>query len=130
MVVGDDGLPVEKDSMGRLKFALMKDSLIAGRENFKKADVRNYLDGDSAVDGFYDYGVTSLISDKARVVKGGSWADRLFWLSPGARKFKDEDKADRMIGFRCAMTRMGSSAGNDSDGGNYFGKQKKSKRKY
>jgi hypothetical protein len=32
-----------------------------------------------------------------------------------------------MIGFRCAMTRMGSSAGNDSDGGNYFGKQKKAK---
>lgn len=130
MVLGEDGRPVEKDSMGRLKFALMKDSLISGRENFKKADVRNYLDGESTVDGFYDYGVTSLISDKARVVKGGSWADRLFWLSPGARKFKDEDKADRTIGFRCAMTRMGAPAGNDGPSGNSFGKQKKSKRKY
>ena len=130
MVLGDDGRPVEKDSLGRLKFALMKDSLIAGRENFKKADVRNYLDGESTVDGFYDYGVTSLISDKARVVKGGSWADRLFWLSPGARKFKDEDKADRTIGFRCAMTRMGAPAGNDGPSGNSFGKTKKAKRKY
>lgn len=130
MVIGDDGRPVEKDSLGRLRFQNMNDSLIAGRENFKKADNKSYLDGDDAIYGFYDYGVSTLISDKSRVVKGGSWADRLFWLSPGARKYKDEDKADRMIGFRCAMTRLGSSAGDDGKAGNTFGKPKKQKRKY
>ena len=109
LVLGEDGRPVEKDSMGRLKYQLMVDSTIANRENFKRAKVKDYLDGDTEVDGFYDYGKTTLISNKSRVVKGGSWADRLFWLSPGARRFKDEDKADRTIGFRCAMTRMGLS---------------------
>lgn len=87
------------------------------------------MDGDNEADGFYDYGKTTLISNKSRVIKGGSWADRLFWLSPGARRYKDEDKADRTIGFRCAMTRMGSSGGNGDPGGNHFGKVKKRKNK-
>ena len=130
MVLGSDEKPVEKDSLGRLKYMLMVDSTIANRENFKKADVRNYLDGDEAFNGVYEYGVSSLITNKSRVIKGGSWADRLFWLSPGARRFKDEDKSDRTIGFRCAMTRMGSPEGNGADSGNQFGKQKKVKRKY
>lgn len=55
---------------------------------------------------------TTLISDKSRVYKGGSWADRAYWLSPGNRRFLDEDKASAMIGFRCAMDRIGSSRPN------------------
>ncbi|HRJ13741.1 MAG TPA: gliding motility lipoprotein GldJ, partial [Saprospiraceae bacterium] len=65
-------------------------------------------------------GTTTLISDKARVIKGGSWADRAYWLSPGTRRYKEEDKADRTIGFRCAMTRTGSPTGNDAPGGHHF----------
>jgi hypothetical protein len=52
---------------------------------------------------------TTLISDKSRVYKGGSWADRVYWLSAGNRRFLDEDKATATIGFRCAMDRVGSS---------------------
>ena len=52
---------------------------------------------------------TTLISDKSRVYKGGSWADRAYWLSAGNRRFLDEDKASATIGFRCAMDRVGSS---------------------
>ena len=52
---------------------------------------------------------TTLISDKSRVYKGGSWADRAYWLSSGNRRFLDEDKAMATIGFRCAMDRVGSS---------------------
>jgi formylglycine-generating enzyme required for sulfatase activity len=55
---------------------------------------------------------TTLISDKSRVYKGGSWADRAYWLSPGNRRFLDEDKGSAMIGFRCAMDRVGSSRPN------------------
>ena len=55
---------------------------------------------------------TTLISDKSRVYKGGSWADRAYWLSPGNRRFLDEDKATALIGFRCAMDRLGSSRAN------------------
>jgi len=52
-----------------------------------------------------------LISDKSRVVKGGSWKDVAYWLSPGARRYMDEDNAASWIGFRCAMIRVGSPDG-------------------
>ena len=52
---------------------------------------------------------TTLVSDKSRVYKGGSWADRAYWLAAGNRRFLDEDKSSATIGFRCAMDRIGSS---------------------
>jgi len=55
---------------------------------------------------------TTLISDKSRIYKGGSWADRAYWLSPGQKRFLDEDKATALIGFRCAMDRLGSTRAN------------------
>ena len=35
----------------------------------------------------YVYGESTLISDRARVYKGGSWKDRVYWLNPGTRRF-------------------------------------------
>jgi len=35
----------------------------------------------------YEYSATSLIDNKARVYKGGSWADRAYWLTPGNKAF-------------------------------------------
>lgn len=52
---------------------------------------------------------TSLITDKARVYKGGSWKDVAYWMSPGTRRFLDEDSATATIGFRCAMIRAGAN---------------------
>ncbi len=52
---------------------------------------------------------TTLVSDKSRVYKGGSWADRAYWLAVGNRRYLDEDKSSSTIGFRCAMDRIGSS---------------------
>jgi len=57
----------------------------------------------------YDYGNTSLISDKSRVYKGGSWRDPAYYLSPSVRRYLDENQSANNIGFRCAMTKMGSS---------------------
>jgi formylglycine-generating enzyme len=51
----------------------------------------------------------SLVSDKVRVYKGGSWKDVAYWMSPGTRRFLDEDSATATIGFRCAMIRAGSN---------------------
>jgi len=59
---------------------------------------------------WYDYqGKQSLISDRARVYKGGSWADIAYWMAPGTRRFLSEDSATATIGFRCAMIRAGSN---------------------
>ena len=54
---------------------------------------------------------TSLISDKSKVFKGGSWRDRVYWLSPGTRRYLDHDLSTANIGFRCAMDRVGSPIG-------------------
>ena len=53
----------------------------------------------------YDF---SLVSDQARVYKGGSWKDIPYWSSPGTRRYLDEDESTDYIGFRCAMARVGS----------------------
>ncbi|MGZ0015064.1 gliding motility lipoprotein GldJ [Yeosuana sp. AK3] len=51
---------------------------------------------------------TSLINDKVRVYKGGSWKDREYWLDPAQRRYFPQDMATDYIGFRCAMSRVGS----------------------
>lgn len=136
-VLDENGKPVEKDSLGRIKYRDVKDDEVAGRENYKKANLYDYMDGDKQSKylesdaPMYDSGKRTLVSDKARVIKGGSWADRAYWLAPGARRFKDEDKSDSKLGFRCAMTRNGGASGNEDMGGNTFkNKGKKIKRKY
>lgn len=127
----ETGKPVEKDSLGRLRYRDVKDEEVANRENYNRAKVYNYLDGDSTSGAGYEYGKTTLVSDKSRVIKGGSWADRAFWLSPGSRRFMEEDKSSRTIGFRCAMTRTGGPSGNEETAGNQFSrKQKKVKRRF
>jgi formylglycine-generating enzyme len=130
-VLDENGKPVPKDSLGRLRYQDVQDDQVATRENYKRGQVYNYLDSDKESNVTYQYGKSSLVSDKARVIKGGSWADRAFYLSPGARRYKEEDHSDRTIGFRCAMTRTGGAAGNDDTGGNTFKvKQKKVQRRY
>lgn len=130
-VLDEDGRPVEKDSLGRLRYRDIEDDEVADRENYKRGYLYDYLDGDEESEAYYDYGRHTLISDKARVIKGGSWRDRAYWLSPGARRFMEEDKASRDVGFRCAMTRTGSPTGNNDAGGLTFKTRTKPvKRRY
>jgi gliding motility-associated lipoprotein GldJ len=121
--------PIEKDSLGRLVFQLVDTTSTALRDNYKRPEVYNYLDGDKESNVEYRYGLSTLISDKARVIKGGSWADRAFWLSPGTRRFLEEDKSASTLGFRCAMARVGGPVGNNDNAGNSF-KTGKKKRRY
>ncbi len=51
---------------------------------------------------------TTLINDKTRVYKGGSWRDRAYWLDPAQRRYFPQDMATDYIGFRCAMSRVGA----------------------
>ena len=50
----------------------------------------------------------TLISDQARVYKGGSWKDREYWLDPAQRRYLPQYMATNFIGFRCATDRLGS----------------------
>jgi gliding motility-associated lipoprotein GldJ len=118
-----------KDSLGRMvrkKVGVLK----TPRNNYAKGDLRNYRDGDNLSTitankeirdtsvansnkmyfngGANQKGMVTLISEKSRVFKGGSYRDRAYWLSPGTRRFLDEDRAREDLGFRCAMDRLGN----------------------
>ncbi len=125
-----EGHIAEKDSLGHLQYVPITDEEAATRKNYRTANNINYKDGDyesvlrvdrdwnnvskeemqNSTKNMYEYAKTTLISDKSRVVKGGSWRDGPYWLSPGTRRYLDEDKSASWIGFRCAMDRMGSAA--------------------
>ena len=119
----------ERDSMGRLKKVDISDEEVKNRTNYQRNNVINYLDGDSISGASYAYGETTLISDKSRVVKGGSWNDRSYWLSPGNRRFLQEDQSASTIGFRCAQTYLGAPEGPGFKEGNIFSKARPSKGK-
>jgi formylglycine-generating enzyme required for sulfatase activity len=119
-----------RDSLGRIKYRMMTDEESKDRRNYQRADVINYLDGDSLIQGVnYGYGITTLIGDKSRVIKGGSWNDRAYWLSPGTRRFLEEDQASSTVGFRCAMDRVGSPEGNGRKTGINYKSRKQNSRK-
>ncbi len=65
-----------------------------------------YLDKE---DGYDSKNFQSLVSDKSRVYKGGSWKDVAYWMSPGTRRYLDQDSCTATIGFRCAMIRAGTN---------------------
>ena len=120
-----DGTLADKDSLGRMKNRPIESAEAVNRKNYSKANNVNYLDGDYASNIgvewksppkedtstriMYQYGVTSLITDQVRVYKGGNWKDPAYYLSPGTRRYLDEGEASELIGFRCAMTRVGGS---------------------
>lgn len=117
-----DGFVVQKDSLGRIPRVEVTVEESLDRTNYRKANNVNYRDGDyqsvinsdwltdpgaSTTGQMYDYGVTSLVSDQARVIKGGSWKDPAYFLSPGTRRFLDQNTSTNYVGFRCAMIRVG-----------------------
>ncbi len=51
----------------------------------------------------------TFIDNHVRVYKGGSWRDVAYWMSPGTRRYLEEDSATSTIGFRCAMISAGGS---------------------
>jgi len=100
------------DSLGKIVRRVETKADNEGRRNYRDGDVRSYKDGDALSNANYGYGVTTLINDKARVYKGGSWNDRAYFLSPGSRRFLQENQASSEIGFRCAMDMLGGPVGN------------------
>jgi len=123
----DPATRYEIDSLGRVKTVNVTDKESQHRRNYQRGNVIDFLDGDSVSQASYGYGITTLISDSSRVYKGGSWADMAYWLSPGTRRYLEENQASATIGFRCAMDRMGSTEGNSRKTGNWW-KTRRQKR--
>jgi gliding motility-associated lipoprotein GldJ len=107
----EEGAIAEKDTLGRIQLRDVTEQEAAPRRNYQKADNINYIDGDEPDVATYLSGTASLIDDRARVVKGGSWKDRAYYLTPGTRRFLDQEQSTDWLGFRCAMVRVGSPVG-------------------
>ena len=120
LAVDEEGVPLEKDSLGRLRYVPVTEEENANRLNYKWSDYRDFKDGDEMSEISYDYGKTTLINNELRVYKGGHWADGPFWLVPGTRRALDQNQSTAFIGFRCAMTRVGSPQGNQFEAGKWF----------
>ena len=133
-VLDEDGAIAEKDSLGRILYrdVNVETDNLQNRRNYRTADNINHQDGDwesninySEADmgsnpnfdkedtkkTMYEFGTSTLINDKAHVYKGASWKDRAYWMVPGTRRHLTEDQSTDFIGFRCAMTRLGSPVG-------------------
>ena len=126
----DDFTLEEKDSLGRLVKRVVSDEELKDKyANYRNANVINYLDGDTTSGNmvFYDYQRTTLISDNAHVIKGGSWNDRAYWLSPGTRRFMQGNHTSSTVGFRCCMDRLGSPSLKGPSGNQFLGSKKKSR---
>lgn len=127
----EPGILAERDSLGNIPKQYLEEEDLANRyhRDYEQADLRGHLEGDTTTleRYVYDYGNTSLINDESRVIKGGSWNDRAYYMSPGSRRFMQANAASSTVGFRCVMDRLGSP-GFDNDAGNYFSNGKRKKK--
>ena len=117
----------EKDASGNLvrdNYGVMKLDTLADFRNFKDGDpnsqiidgnqwteVQNNTTKDMYIQDDRPGYFSSLLGDDVRVYKGGSWKDRPYWLTPGTRRYLQEAQSQNDLGFRCAMTRVGSPGG-------------------
>ena len=96
-----EGYVAEKDSLGQIIYDPVTNEENRTRRNYRKANNINYGDGDlrssitndwlandnNKTGQMYNYGINSLISDQARVYKGGSWKGPGLLLEPGHTSF-------------------------------------------
>jgi gliding motility-associated lipoprotein GldJ len=82
--------------------SLMYDAPELPKVNYDGDNMTREIDGSSKR--------TTLITDEVRVYKGGSWKDRAYWLDPAQRRYLPQYIATDYIGFRCAMSRLGSKS--------------------
>jgi formylglycine-generating enzyme required for sulfatase activity len=52
-------------------------------------------------------------NEMRKVIRGGSWKDVAFYLETGTRAYEFQDSTRAYIGFRCAMSHLGRSSGNE-----------------
>lgn len=105
------------DSLGRVEYLVLSNEDFRGYKNGSNeinTDFKLYTDpeGEAALRNNGQIDPTDVlapkVTNKTRVYKGGSWKDRAYWLNPSTRRFLDQDKSANDIGFRCAMTMLGS----------------------
>ncbi len=130
-----NGQIVPKYLPGSVKYVPITKDDVFYKENYKVSDNTDILDGEKSSTKNYNldddqFGAeeamynspkkpsngleydnkkrTTLISNKTRVYKGGSWADKEYWLDPAQRRYLPEFLSTNYIGFRCATDKVGT----------------------
>jgi len=136
-----------RDAAGRPIFQIDSLGRVAMRV-IDEGDVRDFRDGDPLSQLITDFqlghfweGMENLtdrediqvnitdilaprITNYSRVYKGGSWRDRAFWLNPSTRRFLDQDQSRNDIGFRSAMSLVGSETDIRTTGATHIGRRR------
>ncbi len=99
---GADSAATQQPAVVDTTSAVLAASPIAGKPYTN--DYRDYVD---TVDASL-YGTTTLVNNRSKVYKGGSWNDMAYWLNPSRRRYMDQSESSAEIGFRCAMTMVGA----------------------
>ena len=120
LAIDYSGLP--KDSLQLVKNKINQASRDPNLIMYQSENEEFGLDGAQVKPSDKTSWPTTLISDKSKVYKGGSWRDRAYWLVAGNRRFLDEDQSTCALGFRCCMDRVGSPEG-------FIAEKKKKKKK-
>ncbi len=109
---------IARDDDGNILFdpetgEVIYEEIQEGQRTYRQGNFIDYRDGDSMSAIAEDFPVypenQTLITNQSRVYKGGSWRDRVYWLSPATRRHMDQNKATNDIGFRCAMDQIGGA---------------------
>ena len=109
-------VPNDFDSEFTSKELLNSNGLVAnnlayadGDKLFQRDDEEMYTDAFDETRKREEKRLT-LVSNTTRVIKGASWKDRAYWLDPAQRRYMPEFLAADYIGFRCAMSYLGSTS--------------------
>jgi len=110
-----DGMIAEKDSLGKITY-LQDTANYPHGPNVKgfadrlidktNGDRVSYYNPSIEKIGTRNY--ATLVTDVTRVYKGGSWKDRAYYMSAGARRRLHQKESESGLGFRCAMARVGA----------------------
>lgn len=119
--IAEDGTYEEKDTLGRMQTRLVTQEELADKAvDYRGPDLRDYADGDTTEgeDRRYIYQsqddpenggrpMSTFVSNQSRVIKGGSWNDKAYFLSPGVRRHMKETHCASTLGFRCVIDALG-----------------------
>ena len=112
----EDIVPNDFDSEFTSQELLNSNGLVAnnlayadGDKLFQRDDEEMYTDAFDETRKREEKRLT-LVSNTTRVIKGASWKDRAYWLDPAQRRYMPEFLAADYIGFRCAMSYLGSTS--------------------
>ena len=125
-----NGKVIARNLPGEIKQVPIDENETYLRTNFNRSNEINFRDGDrrssrnyyqsfgedegsetSSTSNMYNSPKHRITRDSlGNIIKGGSWKDREYWLDPAQRRYFPQDMATDYIGFRCAMSRVGSKS--------------------